>query len=69
MSSKSATEVPIALSLAWHFPKGFICRGKYALFGWPPLEVTKISGRGLHCIVLDLGFSKDILRRGLFVFS
>ena len=52
---KSAAEVTIAMSLVWHFKKGISCRGKYALFG---LEVTQISCRGHHCIVLGVGFSK-----------
>ena len=38
-SLKSAAEVTIALSLVRHFQKGISCRGKYALFGLPPIEV------------------------------
>ena len=38
-SNKSAAEVTIALSLVRHFQKGISCRGKYALFGLPPIEV------------------------------
>ena len=39
-SPKSAAVVTYALPLVCRFQKGISCRGKYALFGWPPLEVT-----------------------------
>ena len=43
---KSAAEVTNESPLVCHFQKGKSCWGKYAFFGWPPLEVT--SGGNLN---------------------
>ena len=54
-SPKSAAEVTNALPLVCRFQKGIPCRGKYALFGWPPLEVTfgghqnQLQRSPMHC--------------------
>ena len=39
-SPKSAKEFTNAFPLVCHFQKGILCWGKYAVFGWPPLEDT-----------------------------